>query len=29
MRMTPEIEETLEELFCRFREKIGREPGEE
>ena len=27
-RMTPEIEETLEELFCRFREKFGRDPGE-
>jgi hypothetical protein len=27
-RMTPEIEQTLEELFCRFREKFGRDPGE-
>jgi hypothetical protein len=27
-RMTPEIEETLEDLFCRFREKFGRDPGE-
>ena len=27
-RMTPEIEQTLDELFCRFREKFGRDPGE-
>jgi hypothetical protein len=26
--MTPEIEQTLEELFSRFREKFGRDPGE-
>ena len=25
--MPPEIEETLAELFCRFREKFGRDPG--
>lgn len=27
-RMPPDIEQTLEELFCRFREKFGRNPKE-